>query len=300
VTSVPDIAASGRASRGPWGIRPAPGPRRGARRPLLSARRVAIISGGTLAFVTAFAAVAPWLAPHDPLIPTGVPYQPPLSDGALLGTDQVGRDLLSRVLEGMSVSWLSALALVVVVGIVGTAVGLAAGFLGGVVDRVLMAVVDLFLALPAAILAIVIAAVLGPSLMHALIAIGVLSWPYYARLVRAEVRALMSRPFLEAARLSGNGRLRLMVRHILPGAWPILLVTLTLDLGGTVVVLAGLSFLGLGRAAPSPELGAMTAQGMSYLLTNWWIPVIPAICVTVLALVANLAGDGLRAILKDQ
>ncbi|WP_157544646.1 ABC transporter permease [Nocardioides halotolerans] len=250
--------------------------------------------------MTVLAVLAPHVQPHDSLVPVGAPYQPPLSGGALLGTDQVGRDVLSRVLEGMSVSWLATLLLVAVVGLVGTAVGLVAGYVGGLLDRVLMAIVDFFLALPAAILAIVIAAVLGPSLKHALIAIGVLSWPYYARLVRAEVRSLVALPFVEAARLSGNGHLRLMVRHILPGAWPVLLVTLTLDLGGTIVILAGLSFLGLGRAAPAPELGAMAAQGLPYLLTNWWIPVVPAACVMLLALVANLSGDGLRSLLKDQ
>lgn len=253
-----------------------------------------------MALVTAFAILAPHIEPHSPVVPVGLPYEHPFSSGALLGTDQVGRDILSRVLDGMSVSWLATLLLIAAVGAFGAVIGLLSGFLGGVVDRVLMAVVDLFLTLPAAILAIVIAAVLGPSLLHALLAIGLLSWPYYARLERAEVRALMGRPFVEAAKLSGSGRSRVMLWHVLPGTWPVLLVTLTLDLGGTLVVLAGLSFLGLGRPSPAPELGAMTAQGLPFLLTNWWIPVMPAICVMGLALVANLAGDGLRSLLKDQ
>jgi peptide/nickel transport system permease protein len=262
--------------------------------------RSARLSLGGLGFITLFAVFAPLLAPHDPTVPVGVPFLPPFSENALLGTDQVGRDILSRVLAGMSTSWLSTLLLVAVVAIVGSVVGLVAAYAGGLVDRVLMGIVDFFLALPAAILAIVIAAVLGPSLKNALLAIGVLSWPYYARLVRAEIRALISRPHIEAARLSGNGHARLMRKHLLPGAWPILLITVTLDLGGIIILLAGLSFLGLGRPLPAPELGAMTAQGLPYVLTNWWLPIIPAACVALLALLANLAGDGLRSALKDQ
>ncbi|RAY16792.1 ABC transporter permease [Actinomadura craniellae] len=263
-------------------------------------RKALWLSAGSLGVITVFAVVAPALAPHDPALPIGVPLSPPFGDTGVLGTDQVGRDVLSRVLGGMSASWLAALALVVVIAGVGSLVGVVAGYLGGWVDRALMALVDFFLALPAAILAVVIAAVLGPSLRNALIAIGVLSWPYYARLVRAEVRAIAARPHLEAAKLAGNGHLRLMLRHLLPGAWPVILVTITLDLGGIITMLAGLSFLGLGRPAPAPELGAMAAQGLPYLLTQWWIPVVPAVAVTCLALVANLAGDALRSQLKAQ
>jgi peptide/nickel transport system permease protein len=263
-------------------------------------RGAALAGAIALIAVTVVTAIAPLLAPHDAEIPIDVPYLPPLSSGALLGTDQVGRDVLSRVLFGMQVSWLSALLIVAISACIGTAIGLLAGYVGGILDRVLMAVVDFFLALPAAILAIVIAAVLGPSLKNALIAIGILSWPYYARLVRAEIRSLVARPHVEAARMGGNGHGRIMFRHLLPGAWPVLLVTITLDLGGIIVILAGLSFLGLGRPSPAPELGAMAAQGLPFLITNWWIPIVPATCVAVLALVANLAGDGLRNILKDQ
>ncbi|THI96964.1 ABC transporter permease [Nocardioides sp.] len=258
------------------------------------------LSVSALGAITVLAVIAPVLAPHDPKVPIGVPLTAPFSGTGVLGTDQVGRDILSRVLDGMSASWLSSLLLVVVIATVGSLVGVVAGYVGGRVDRVLMAVVDFFLALPAAILAVVIAAVLGPSLRNALIAIGVLSWPYYARLVRAEIRAIKAKPHLEAARMAGNGHFRLMLRHLLPGAWPVILVTVTLDLGGIIMMLAGLSFLGLGRPAPAPELGAMAAQGLPYLLTQWWIPVFPAIAVTCLALIANLAGDALRSQMKAQ
>ena len=244
--------------------------------------------------------LAPLLAPHDPTLPVGVPLSPPGSDQAVLGTDQVGRDVLSRVMHGVSVSWLSALALVVVITVVGSVVGAVAGYVGGWTDQVLTAIVDFFITLPAAILAIVVAAVLGPSLFNALLAVALLGWPYYARLVRAEVRALATRPHVEAARLAGNGRWRVLFRHVLPGAWPIVLITMTLDLGGIVSLLAGLSFLGLGRPAPAPELGAMAAQGLPYLLTQWWIPIIPAIAVTVLTLAANLCGDSMRSQIEDR
>ncbi|GIH23409.1 cytochrome c550 [Acrocarpospora phusangensis] len=263
-------------------------------------RRVTWLSVGSLGAITVFAVIAPLLAPYDATLPIGIPLAAPFGDTGLFGTDQVGRDILSRVLEGMSASWLASAGLVLPIASFGSLVGVVAGYLGGWADRALMAVVDFFLALPAAILAVVIAAVLGPSLRNALIAIGVLSWPYYARLVRAEIRAIASRPHIEAAKLAGNGHLRLVLRHLLPGAWPVILVTVTLDLGGVITMLAGLSFLGLGRPEPAPELGSMAAQGLPYLLTHWWIPVIPAVAVTCLALIANLAGDALRSQMKAQ
>jgi peptide/nickel transport system permease protein len=256
------------------------------------------ISVLTLAAVTVGAIIAPHLAPHSPNVPVGIPFTPPFHSGAWLGTDQVGRDVLSRVLSGISTSWLSTLAVVIVMASVGTLVGVIAAFSGGILDRVLMAIVDFFLSLPGAVVAIVIAAALGPSLMHALLAIAVLGWPYYARVIRSETRALMHRPHMEAARLARASRTRLLTKHLIPGTLPALVVNVSLDLGGILVLLAGLSFLGLGQPEPAPELGAMTAQGLTFLLTNWWIPVVPGLVVMGLALIANFAGDGIRTLLR--
>jgi peptide/nickel transport system permease protein len=159
---------------------------------------------------------------------------------------------------------------------------------------------DVFLALPGPVLAIAVVAALGPGFTHTLIAVAIVWWPFYARIVRGEVKALAARPHIEAARLSGVGRVRIAVRHLLPGAVPATVVTASLDVGNLVLTLAALSFLGLGAPAPAPELGAMSARGLGFLLTQWWIPVIPGIAVFVLALVANLAGDGLRDLIGDR
>jgi len=150
-----------------------------------------------------------------------------------------------------------------------------------------------------AVLAIPVIAALGPSLPHTLVAVGIVWWPWYARIVRGEVRAQAVRSHIDAARLAGVGRTRLALRHLLPGAFPAVLVTASLDVGSLVLILAGLSFIGLGSPPPAPELGAMAARGMPYLFGHPWIPLAPAIAVFLLALAANLAGDGLRDLLED-
>jgi peptide/nickel transport system permease protein len=252
-----------------------------------------------LLFMTGLTFLAPVLAPHNPDLPIGSPLMPP-SHAALFGTDQVGRDLLSRVLYGMRTSWLSGLALVVVVAMLGSMVGLVAGMSGGLLDTILMRLTDLFLSLPGFMVAIVVVVALGPSLLHELIGVGIVDWPSYARTVRAEIRALAARPHYEAARMSDISRVRLAMRHLLPGARGIILVTATLDLGSIIVTLASLSFLGLGTPQPAPELGSMTAQGLPYLLTNWWVAIFPALAVFLLSLIAFLAGDGMQNLLSDR
>jgi peptide/nickel transport system permease protein len=176
-------------------------------------------------------------------------------------------------------------------------IGLVAGARGGWVDTLLMRITDGFLALPAPIVAIAVVAGLGPGLFHTLLAVSIVWWPFYARIVRGEVRTLAARPHVEAARLAGTGGVRIALRHLLPGAVPTALVTASQDIGTLVLTLAGLSFLGLGQSAPAPELGADTARNLSYLLQDWWIPVMPGIAVAVLSLIANVAGDGARNLL---
>jgi peptide/nickel transport system permease protein len=229
--------------------------------------------------------------------PVGDLNLPPFSPGHLLGTDQIGRDLLSRTLIGVQASWFSALAVVASGLLIGGTVGLVAGATGGWIDAVLMRVTDLFLALPGALVAIAIVAALGPGLRHTLLGVAVVWWPYYARIVRGETAALAARPHLEAARLAGVGRTRLVTRHLLPGVVPTAIVTASLDIGNVVILLAGLSFLGLGQPAPAPELGADTARALSQLLSQWWVPGIPGIAVLLLSLVANVGGDGIRNLL---
>ncbi|MFE3001152.1 ABC transporter permease [Nocardia sp. NPDC059246] len=253
-----------------------------------------------LAVVTLVALAVPLLAPHDPLVPVGMPLRPPGQGGFLLGTDNIGRDLLSRVLFGMRASWFAALAVVASGLLVGGLVGVIAGAAGRWIDAVLMRITDGFLALPGPVLAIAVVAALGPGFTHTLLAVAIVWWPFYARLVRGEVAALAVRPHVEAAKLSGVGPIRLAVRHLLPGAVPGALVAASLDLGTLILTLSSLSFLGLGQPAPAPELGADAARNLSYFLQQWWVPVMPGLGVTVLALVGTVAGDCLRNLMKKE
>lgn len=251
-----------------------------------------------LLLVTLIAVAVPVLAPHDPLVPVGMPLQAPGKNGFLLGTDSVGRDILSRVLFGVRSSWFAALVVVGVGLLIGGLVGLIAGATGGWLDATLMRITDGFLSLPAPVLAIAVVAALGPGFVHTLIAVSIVWWPFYARLVRGEVARLAARPHVEAARLAGVGPIRVAMRHLLPGAVPNALVAASLDLGTLILTLAALSFLGLGQSAPAPELGADAARNLSYFLQQWWVPVMPGLGVLVLAVIGNVAGDSLRNLMK--
>jgi peptide/nickel transport system permease protein len=260
-----------------------------------AADRVALIA---LALVVVMAVLAPVLAPHSPILRSGAAFLPPGSPGHLLGTDAIGYDLLSRVLYGMRASLLAA-ALVIASGVlIGGLVGVLAGVLPGWVDSVLMRVTDLFLALPGLVIAMAVAAALGASYTSALIGIGIVWWPLYARLVRGEIRAWAARPHLEAAYLTGVPWHRRVRRHLLPGVRSTVVIAASLDVGGLVVALSALSFIGLSSPAPAPELGAMAAQGMQYLLSYWWVPIVPGIAVMIVALAANYAGDAVRDMLR--
>lgn len=254
---------------------------------------------GLLGLVTLVAFFARVLAPYNPIQPVGALNLPPFSPGHVLGTDGIGRDLLSRTLIGIQVSWLSALVVVASGLLIGGTIGLIAGATGGWVDSVLlMRLTDLFLALPGALVAIAIVAALGPGLVNTLIGVALVWWPYYARIIRGEVKALAARPHIEAAKLAGVSRPRILTRHLLPGVVPTAIVTASLDIANVVLLLAALSFLGLGQRAPAPELGADTARSLSQLLSQWWVPGIPGIAVLVLSLVANLGGDAIRNLVR--
>jgi peptide/nickel transport system permease protein len=253
---------------------------------------------GLVPLVTVVAVAIPLISPHDPLVPVGMPLQAPGKDGFLLGSDSVGRDILSRLLYGVQSSWFAALAVVAIGLILGGLVGLIAGATGGWVDSTLMRITDGFLSLPAPVLAIAVVAALGPGFVHTLVAVSIVWWPFYARLVRGEVARLAARPHIEAAKLAGVGKIRLAIRHLLPGAVPNALVAASLDIGTLILTLAALSFLGLGQSAPAPELGADSARNLTYFLQQWWVPVMPGLAVLVLALIANIAGDGLRNLMK--
>jgi ABC-type dipeptide/oligopeptide/nickel transport system permease subunit len=247
----------------------------------------------TFAALIAVAVLASWIAPHSPYESVGMPFSPP-STTDWMGTDGGGRDVYSRVIYGLQSSLVGAVIVIASGILIGGAVGVAAGILGGWPDQVLMRTTDLFLALPGPLLAIALVVALGASWEHTLLGVAIVWWPLYARVLRNETRSLNARPHMEAARLGNLSRHRLVGRHLLPGLVPSTLVLASLDVGGLVLTLAGLSFLGLGAPAPQPELGAMAAQGTPYLMTAWWVSVFPGLVVLLLALVANLAGDAVR------
>lgn len=254
---------------------------------------------GALAVVFFIAVFAYQIAPYDPLVPAGAAMAPPNADN-LLGTDTVGRDVLSRVLVGMQASWFGALAVVGIGALFGGLVGLVAGAVGGWFDAVLMRITDAFLALPGPILALAVVAALGRSYTNTLIGVAIVWWPLYTRIVRSEVRKLRSSPHMEAARVGGVSWWRLLRRHLLPGAIPVTIVTASLDIAALVLMLSSLSFLGLGAPQPAPELGSMSAQGLTYVFSAWWIPVMPAVAVALIAIVANFAGDAIRDRIRDR
>lgn len=265
---------------------------------LARSRRADLLAASLFLAVTVVALIGPLLAPANPVAAGPVENAPPFHLAHLLGTDAIGRDVLSRVLYGIRTSWFSALAVIASGVVIGGLVGLVAGATGGWVDGLLMRTTDAFLALPGPIIAICVVAALGPSLRNTLIAVGIVWWPFYARIVRGEIKALAARPHLEAARLAGVGRVRRAVRHLLPGAVPAIVVTGSLDVANLLITLAALSFLGLGSPEPAPELGAMAAQNLQYLLSDWWEPVMPALAIFALAMAANVGGDGIRNLMR--
>ncbi len=241
------------------------------------------------------ALAAPTLAPHDPNAQDlAARLQPPLSSGHLLGTDLLGRDVLSRLLYGARVSLLIGFAAVGIAGVVGVAVGLLSGYFGGWLDTIVMRIVDAWLAFPFLLLAIAIVAVLGTGLRNLVLALVVTSWVIYARLVRGEVLSLREREYVMASRGLGVSHWRILVGHVLPNVLPPVLVVATLELGVVIVTEASLSFLGLGVEASRPTWGAMLADGRAYIERAWWLATLPGLAIFAIVLAVNVLGDGLR------
>jgi peptide/nickel transport system permease protein len=280
-------------------VGPAPLPRVRFRRPRISAawrQPLAIIGIVLAALWIAIAIFAPWLAPHDPLAQDSPPLLGPSGDYPF-GTDELGRDVLSRVLWGARLSIPLALLLVGLALLIGATLGAIAGYFGGLVDGVVMRTVDLVFAFPAIILAMVVTAVLGPSLRNAVLAL--VSWPSYARVVRGLVLSVGQTEYVTATRLLGASARRALVRDVLPNVAGPVLVLATLDLGNAVLLLAGLSFLGLGAQPPTPEWGAGVAEGTQYF-QFWWIGTFPGLAIFSVVLAFNFLGDSLRDVLDPQ
>lgn len=248
-----------------------------------------------IGLATLVAVLGPWLAPDDPYrVDVGQALLSPGTQGHLLGTDNEGRDLLSRLFFGARETLVATGIVIGAAAVVGGLVGIASAAGPRWLDELLMRICDVFLSVPSLVLALGVAAVLGPSLESAVIALAVTWWPGYARLIRSVVRDTLQLEYVAAARVLGVGRMRLVRRHLLPSIRDTLLVQTTIDVAAVILVVSGLSFIGVGAQPPSAEWGAMIADGRQYIVTAWWAVVVPGVAVALTAIAAQLAGDALR------
>lgn len=261
-----------------------------------SENRLALAGLAIILALVLVAIFANQLAPHNPvqgdlrnarLLPPGTP-------GYLLGTDDQGRDILSRLIHGSRLTLMVVGLVAVIAAPIGLIVGTVSGYAGGWVDAVLMRITDIFLAFPKLVLALALVAALGPGIENAILAIAVTSWPPYARIARAETMTFRNSDFIHAVKLMGASPLRIVVRHVMPLCTSSLIVRVTLDMAGIILTAAGLGFLGLGAQPPLPEWGAMIASGRRFILDQWWVAGMPGFAILIVSLGFNLLGDGLR------
>jgi peptide/nickel transport system permease protein len=261
---------------------------------------------GVIAAAVVVAAFAPALAPSDPVRNRLLDrLTPPMwSEGGSarhpLGTDTLGRDVLSRLLHGARISLIVGLAAVLVAGVVGVGLGLVAGYRGGWADDLLMRLGDIQLAFPVLLLGVVVIAVLGASLLNMILVLGASGWVTYARIARGETLSLKERDFVAAARALGAPARHVVARHLLPNVLPPLMVVTTFSVARTIIAEASLSFLGLGLPPPTPSWGAMLDEGRNYITTGWWLALFPGLAILVLVLAINLCGDWLRDVLDPR
>ena len=262
---------------------------------LVRSHRRVTVAALLLGLLFLVALLSPVISPHDPLaVNPDSSYLPPLSPGHFLGTDELGRDLLSRILWGARVSLPVALVVVAVGLIGGGTIGMLSGYAGGLVDLLLMRLMDALLAFPGLILAIALVAALGPGLRNAMIAIGIVAVPVYARLVRAVVLQLKPMEFIVATRSIGASPLRLVLRHLVPNLINPIIVQVSLSAGFAILAEATLSFLGLGAQLPTPDWGQMINTGAAFLTNDPWLAIVPGAAISVTVYSFNLLGDALR------
>lgn len=262
--------------------------------------RWSIAAAGVLALIVLSAVFAPWISPHDPLA-VNIRHRlaPPawMEGGApqhLLGTDQVGRDLLSRMIYGGRVSLVVGVSAVILSATIGVLLGLAAGYVGHRTDWTIMTIINVMLTFPFVLLALAVIAVLGPNLVNMIMVLGVAGWPIYARVIRAETMAIRERDFVTAGRALGMSHGRLLFGQILPNVMSAIVVIATLQVAQVIILESFLSFLGLGIQPPTPAWGNMLGEGRLYMLNSWWIATFPGLAIFVTTLVINLMGNGLR------
>jgi peptide/nickel transport system permease protein len=257
--------------------------------------RLAMVGLFIVLALVVVAALAPLLAPHSATVgDLGNARLLPPSATHWFGTDDQGRDILSRLMHGARITLYVVVLVAVLAAPIGLLVGTAAGYAGGWVDAVLMRVTDIFLAFPRLILALAFVAALGPGIENAVLAIAITSWPPYARIARAETLSIRQADYISAVRLLGASPTRIVLRHIMPLCVSSVIVRVTLDMAGIILTAAGLGFLGLGAQPPMPEWGAMIANGRAYVLDQWWVAAAPGAAIFIVSLGFNLLGDGLR------
>jgi peptide/nickel transport system permease protein len=282
---------------------PAAAPRRAGIGTRLRASPLLAAGCAIAVLIVIVAVLAPLLAPSPGDAGTATsPFavlRPP-SPRHWFGTDQVGRDILSRVIYGARVSPLIAIFVLLIACLIGIPLGVIAGYFGGWLDDAIMRVTDIFLAFPALLLALALAAVLPPSLTSVTIAISATWWPWYTRLIRGQAASVAGRAYIESCRALGISRWRIIARHVLPNAITPLIVQISLDVGGVILTASALSFLGLGAQDPVPDWGLMVAEGQSYFTTAWWVVTFPGLAILVTAFAFNLLGDGLRDLLDPR
>ena len=261
---------------------------------------LAMVGLGIIVALLAIAALAPVLTGESPFAQDLAERLRAPDAEHWFGTDELGRDIYARILYGARITLVIVSLVVVLVGPVGLMVGTAAGYFGGWFDTVLMRVTDIFLAFPRLILALAFVSALGPGIENAVIAIALTAWPPYARIARAETLTIRNADFISAARMSGASSLRILFSHVIPLCMSSLIVRVTLDMAGIILIAAGLGFLGLGAQPPSPEWGAMIASGRKFLLDQWWVATLPGLAICTVSLGFNLLGDGLRDVLDPK
>jgi peptide/nickel transport system permease protein len=260
----------------------------------LRSNRLALVGVVIIAFLAFIAVFGPALAPHDPLEMTLAKQFMPPSREHWMGTDDFGRDILSRLMYGSRQSLMVGIVSITIGALVGMSIGLVSGYFGGRIDMASQRFIDIMLAFPDLLLALAIVAILGPSLVNVMIAVGIGSIPVYARLIRGQVLSLKEKEYVEAARASGARPGRIIFTHILPNSLSPLIVLASLGIASAILTGAALSFIGMGAQPPAPEWGAMLSSGRSYLRHEWWIATFPGLALTITAFGFNLLGDGLR------
>ncbi|MEX0307434.1 MAG: ABC transporter permease [Ruegeria sp.] len=261
----------------------------------LRSNSMAMVGLAILIVLVLTAVFAPIIAPQDPFVQDLSSRLLPIgSEGHLLGTDSLGRDILSRLIYGARITLYIVALVALIAPVAGLLVGTVAGYAGGWADVILMRITDIFLAFPRLVLALAFVAALGAGIENAVLAISLTAWPPYARMARAETLTIRSTDYINAIRLQGAGPLRIITRHIWPLCISSLIVRVTLDMAGIILAAAGLGFLGLGAQPPSPEWGAMISEGRRFILDHWWVATVPGLAIFAVSLAFNLLGDGLR------